>query len=104
MKYNISFLPELEEDLFTGYGWYENKAPGLGEEFLRMFYACASEISWNPFLYTKAHIDFRRCLMRRFPYSIYFIIEESNIIVLGLFHCARNPCVVETRLGDRYQP
>jgi len=34
-----SFLPEVEEDMFAGYLWYEKRAFGLGKEFLRMFYA-----------------------------------------------------------------
>jgi hypothetical protein len=40
MRYTIRFLPEVEEDIIAGYAWYEKKASGLGEEFLRMFYAC----------------------------------------------------------------
>jgi len=41
MTYNLLFLPEVEEDVIAGYVWYEGKSPGLGEEFLRIFYACA---------------------------------------------------------------
>jgi hypothetical protein len=44
MSYSLSFLPEVEEDAVSGYVWYEKKATGLGEEFLRVFYACAGEI------------------------------------------------------------
>ncbi len=28
------FFPEVEEDVFGGYLWYEAKSSGLGEEFL----------------------------------------------------------------------
>ena len=37
MTYDLSFLPEVEEDVISAYSWYEEKARGLGEEFLRMF-------------------------------------------------------------------
>ena len=47
MTYTLRFLPEVEEDIIGGYVWYEAKSPGLGEDFLRMFYAGASEILWN---------------------------------------------------------
>ena len=53
MTYTLRFLPEVEEDIISGYVWYETKARGLGEEFLRIFYASASEISWNPLLYSQ---------------------------------------------------
>ena len=42
MTYNLRILPEVEEDVMAGYAWYEGKSPGLGEEFLRIFYACAA--------------------------------------------------------------
>lgn len=56
MTYTLHLLPEVEEDAVTGYVWYEEKAPGLGEEFLRMFYACVGEISRNPLLYPTLHM------------------------------------------------
>lgn len=85
MNYTLRFLPEVEEDIINGYVWYETKAEGLGEEFFRMFYACANEILWNPLLFTKVHQDFRRRLLRRFPYAVYFTAEKDQIIFLGSF-------------------
>ena len=101
MTYTIRFLPEVEEDVIAGYAWYEEKAPGLGEEFLRMFYACAGEIPRNPLLYPKVYREFRRRLLRRFPYAIYFRIEDNEIIVFGLFHCARDPRAIRAKLRRR---
>ncbi len=71
MTRNIRLLPEVEDDVIRGYAWYEAKLPSLGEEYLRMFYACVSEISKNPLLYPKVYSEFRRRLLRRFPYAIY---------------------------------
>ncbi len=101
MTYGLRFLPEVEEDVIGGYVWYEAKSQGLGEEFLRIFYASASEITRNPLLYPKVYNEFRRCLLRRFPYAIYFMIENDQIIIFGLFHCARDPRSIRTKLQDR---
>ena len=101
MTYTLRFLPEVEEDAINGYAWYENKSKGLGEDFLRMFYARVNEITWNPLLHPKVYQDFRRCLLRRFPYAIYFTIEKKQIVVFGLFHCARNPQAISTKLRNR---
>ncbi|MBI2848909.1 MAG: type II toxin-antitoxin system RelE/ParE family toxin [Chloroflexi bacterium] len=100
----LRFLPNVEEDVIAGYAWYKAKTPRLGEEFLRMFYASASEIAQNPLLYPKVYGKFRRRLLRRFPYAIYFSIEDNEIIVFGLFHCARDPRTVRAKLGDRDRP
>jgi len=101
MTYTLRFLPEVEEDVINGYIWYEAKSQGLGEEFLRIFYACAGEIPQKPRLYPKVYSEFRRRLLRRFPYAIYFMIENTQIIVFGLFHCARNPQAVNAILQNR---
>lgn len=101
MTYTLRFLPEVEEDVIAAYAWYEAKAPGLGEEFLRMFYACAGDIPRNPVLYPKVYREFRRRLLRRFPYAIYFRTEDNEIVVFGLFHCARDPRTIRAKLRNR---
>ncbi len=104
MTYNLRFLPEVEEDVIAGYVWYEGKSTGLGEEFLRIFYASAHELSRNPLLYSKVHKEFRRRLLRRFPYAIYFTAEDDQIVVFGLFHCARDPRTIKAKLRNRQEP
>ncbi len=104
MTYILRFLPEVEGDVIGGYVWYEAKSPGLGEEFLRIFYACVGEIPRHPLLYPKVHNEFRRRLLRRFPYAIYFMIKDDQIIVFGLFPCARDPRTIRTKLRSREKP
>jgi len=101
LKYDLFFRPEIDGELISGYNWYEEKAKGLGEDFLRIFYACVSDIQRNPLFYSKVHNDFRRFLLRRFPYAVYFRIEGDQIIVFALFHCARNPESVQDSLFGR---
>ena len=101
MNFSMSFLPEVEDDVLNGYTWYEQKTRGLGEEFIRMFYARAEEIPRNPLLYQTVYKDFRRCLLRRFPYAIYFKKDEQSVVVYGLFHCARNPQAIKKNLRER---
>jgi len=104
VTYTLHFLPDVEEDVIDGYFWYEEKAKGLGEEFLRLFYANSSEITSNPLIYRKMYGDFRRRLMRRFPYAIYFRTSGTEIVVFGLFHCARNPAAIREELQGRIKP
>lgn len=103
MTYVLRFLPEVETDVQNGRPWYEEKSPGLGEEFLRVFYACSQELTRNPTIHQEVHREFRRCLLRRFPYAIYFRIKDDRVIVFGLFHCARDPRRLRRELGEREQ-
>jgi plasmid stabilization system protein ParE len=101
MTYLLRFVPEVEEDAVAAHLWYEEKAPGLGDEFLHSFYACANEIRRNPLMFPIVHQDFRRRLLRRFPYAVYFRIEGNEVVVFGLFHCARDPQTFTTKLYGR---
>jgi hypothetical protein len=101
MTYFLSFLPEVVSDALRGYDWYEDKSKGLGDDFLRLFYANANEIPRNPLLYPIVYKNFRRRLLRRFPYAIYLRIENQIVVVFGLFHCARNPGFIEDSLNIR---
>jgi hypothetical protein len=47
MTYVLRFVPEVEDDAMAACSWHEEKAQGLGDEFLRTFYACAKmAIDW----------------------------------------------------------
>lgn len=101
MRYTLRFLPEVEDDIMTAYEWYKTKSDTVHEDFLRSFYTAAYEITQNPLLYRKIHKKFRRCLLRRFPYALYFIIDSNTVIVFGVFHCARNPQHIQRTLHGR---
>jgi hypothetical protein len=101
MTYTIRFLPEIVDDTIAGYQWYEAKSSGLGEEFLQVFFACTQEISDNPLLSPKIFGEFRRRLIRKFPFVLYYQIDRKTIVVFGLFHCARGPLFIQKQLNNR---
>jgi plasmid stabilization system protein ParE len=103
MTFTVQVRPDVEEDALAGYAWYEAKAEGLGEEFLAALYAGIQNIQSNPRMYRNVYGSFRRSLLRRFPYALYFVIDDEthSIIIVGLFHCARDPEHVAKTLGNR---
>jgi len=101
MTYALRFLPQVEMDARNGRAWYERKSAGLGAEVLRVIYTCTAELTRDPQVYPRVHGDFRRRLLRRFPYAIYFRIRGEQVVVFGLFHCARDPRRLQRELGNR---
>jgi len=100
----LRFPPEVEEDAVVAYTWYEGKARGLGDEFLRTFYAGANKVLRSPLISPKVHQEFLRRLLRRFPYALYFTVRTGEVLVVGLFHCARDPLRIKVELTQRGQP
>ena len=45
----------------------------------------------HPLGYKDLRAGIRRALTRRFPYAVYFSIEEDAIVILAVLHTARDP-------------
>jgi plasmid stabilization system protein ParE len=70
----VIYTEEAEDDVAESYDWYENCAPGLGEDFLRCVEACVLTIQRHPHLYPVAVDDFRRALGVPKDYGIYALV------------------------------
>lgn len=94
----VSFSPEADDDIAEAYGWYEQREPGLGEEFLRSVEACLSTLRRHPLLYPVAVDEFRRALVRRFPFEIFYEVTKNEITIYSVFHCSQDPQKWRNRL------
>ena len=101
MSFHSRFRPELVDDAAEAFHWYEEKADGLGQELLRSYYAAVAAVEQNPEIFLKVHSDFRRVLLQRFPYALYFRIEQNVIVFVLLFPCVRNPQLLRKKLSGR---
>jgi plasmid stabilization system protein ParE len=83
--------PEVELDLAEAFAWYEKRRAGLGEEFLSSVDACLERIRRQPQMYTLIHENYRRSLIRRFPFAIFYEYAEAEVTVYAVFHTSRDP-------------
>jgi plasmid stabilization system protein ParE len=95
--HTLSFRPEIYDDVQNGYLWYESKRTGLGEDFLLMLEESYARISGTPELYQTVYKNVQRKLIRRFPYSIFFIQQNDTIAVLAVLHTRQAPHVWQKR-------
>ncbi|MEX0703015.1 MAG: type II toxin-antitoxin system RelE/ParE family toxin [Planctomycetales bacterium] len=91
MAAELVIAPEAEEDLVAAYVWYEQRRVGLGEEFLSCLNARIQQIVRMPELYAKVHEDYRRGLVRRFPYAVFYEYADGIVTVYCVFHTSRDP-------------
>ena len=59
------------------YEWYEERRPGLGDQFLQELDGCYSKIESVPEHYAKIRGNFRQINLTTFPYVIVFKIYKS---------------------------
>ena len=91
MAVELTIVPEAQQDLEEAYGWFEDCRIGLGEDFLTCVDACVQNICRTPELYPKFHEDYRRALVRRFPYAVFYEFTGGKITIYSIFHTSQNP-------------
>jgi len=91
MPEKLVLLPEARQDISDAYLWYQEQSIGLGMEFIRCLDAAILTVARHPLAYPIVHETYRRALVRRFPYAIFFEINAERIVVYAIFHCSQNP-------------
>ncbi|MDM8536878.1 type II toxin-antitoxin system RelE/ParE family toxin [Desulfobacterales bacterium HSG17] len=91
MKYKVYIRPDAETDIESGATWYEMQREGLGDEFLNEVINTFETISDNPYMYVAVHRNTHRALIHRFPFAVYYRIEEDSLVVVAVIHGSRHP-------------
>lgn len=91
--------PRADLDVEAAFEWYENERSGLGLEFLDELRATYNRIADGPLTYQVIRSGIRRALLRRFPYAVYFAVEEAVVLVLTVLHASRDPAEWQRRRG-----
>jgi plasmid stabilization system protein ParE len=94
----IILLPEAVIDADHAFKWYDRQSKGLGDDFLANLERAYKLIAENPAHYPVRFDSFRRILVKRFPYAIYFDYDDNTVFVHYVFHCAQNPDKLMIRL------
>ena len=71
-------------------GWYEARRPGLGLQFLTSADACVQRICRMPEMYERVYGNYRRALIRRFPYAVFYDFVGSTVTVYCICHTSRD--------------
>jgi plasmid stabilization system protein ParE len=98
MAAELIIAPEAQQDIDESYHWYEDRRFGLGEEFLGCVDACIQAICRMPELHAKVHEEYRRVLLRRFPYAIFYEYASGKVTGYCIFHTSRDPKKWHSRL------
>ena len=91
MSTKLVVAPEAEEDIDAAYGWYEARRRGLGAEFLDRVDACVQVLLRWPLAFEIVHENYRRSLVRRFPYAVFYEYADGTVTIYAVFHTARDP-------------
>jgi plasmid stabilization system protein ParE len=95
----VRLTPEAEADVGQVLAWYAERAAELGVDFLACFESVIRQIEQFTQIAPVVHAPFRRALLRRFPYCVFYYLEPEWAVVVGCFHAHRSPEVWRLRAG-----
>ena len=94
---NIKVLPIASDDLFNGYQFYEQQEKGIGSYFLDSLFSDIDSLLVYHGVHPVFFGKYYRLLSKRFPFAVYYTIEDENIIVYAVLDCRKNPAWIEGR-------
>jgi plasmid stabilization system protein ParE len=78
-------------DVETASFWYERQRQGLGLEFLNCVENSLAKIQRYPESSPKVRQELRRVLLKRFPYSWFYLFKKNCIYVVSVFDNRQDP-------------
>lgn len=90
MSWLLLVRPEAERDIAQTRDWYDQKAVGLGDQFLDEIASAMGELTHDPHLPRLYHLNFRRVLLRRFPYKLFYQVLGDRVIIFRVIHAKQD--------------
>ena len=97
----IEILEDAELDLSNAVAFYESQSSGLGAYFIDSLMSDIESLQ----LFAGIHIQIEGCyrlLAHRYPYAVYYGMEEEIIYVYAVLDMRRDPSALRERLGQQY--
>ncbi len=77
--------------------WYEQRRAGLGPAFTEAVQRVLEQIAAQPALHPQVYQDVREALVPGYPFCVYYREEPGQVVVLSIFHTARDPSIWQGR-------
>ena len=94
----VDILSDAEEDLAEGYWFYERQSPGLGDYFRSCLIADIESLAYYGGIHAIEY-GFHRALSKRFPFCIYYRVDDNLVTVVAVLDARRDPLWMRQRLG-----
>jgi plasmid stabilization system protein ParE len=100
LLYKISISEAALTEFDEAYLYYKSIEDELGVKFANSINSEYVRLCQNPYLFKEVGKAVRQCIVETFPYVVHYkVIEtEQEILIISVFHTARNPKIWKNRL------
>ena len=87
VRYKRAAAAEIEALIF----WHAQPEINQASAFVKDLERTESHLRTQPALYQRVEGEIRRAVLRRFQYSLFYVIEQDQVIVLAFMHQHQKP-------------
>lgn len=87
----VRLHPEALAEFGEAVAFYEDKAPGLGREFMVEVERALRLLGENPSMGSPLDSPYRRLLCQRFPFAVVYREDGADLRVQAVMHLRRRP-------------
>src|SRR5687767_554894 len=96
----VVILEDAAADIELGRRFYESCEAGVGDYFVEAILADLDSLVIFAGIHP-VYFSFHRMLSRRFPFGIYYEVEDHVAYVYAILDLRRDPLLINTRLEER---
>jgi plasmid stabilization system protein ParE len=87
----VVWLPGAHSELREAVAHYDSIRPELAERFVAEVEQTITRIADGPLHYALVDKEKRRAGVRKLPYGLFFLVEETRVVIIACFHGRRHP-------------
>lgn len=95
MPYSVRYKRAAAAEVEAAISRYAQPEINKASAFVKDLERTESHLRTQPVLYQRVEGDVRRAVLRRFPYSLFYVIEQDQVIVLAFMHQHQKPLTRE---------
>lgn len=93
----IKILESAKQDLQEGFDFYESQEAGIGDYFLESLFSDIESLRLFARMHGVHFGRYHRLLSKRFPFAVYYRIEDDEARVYAVLDCRRDPAWTRRR-------
>ncbi|MBD2701146.1 type II toxin-antitoxin system RelE/ParE family toxin [Spirosoma sp. BT702] len=103
-KFRVVFTEQADLDRDRIIDELIKRNPESGLQWLDAYEFTESLFTSNPYLYQEHLLFVRRAHLRRFPYTIYYVVDEINtlVLIIAVLHQKQDPAIILERLNIEF--
>jgi toxin ParE1/3/4 len=92
VSWRLDIRQDALADIEAAVAWYEAQQPGLGADFARTARGAIRSLTEHPLIYRvrDRRRDVRWFLTPRFPYRVFYRVQQESVTVFAVIHAARH--------------